>query len=683
MQNTNQTLRYLSLASLITIGLVGCGSGGSSTPQSPPPPAPNPTARQVPLLGEYISRATFANPHAHIPAQCFIETGGGTQNACLFCHTNGVAALKLGNNNPQAGLNPNIGNLQAEYAFGVFDYPQVVNSSINPWINTLKPEVLHTAVAALGANAADWDMQTYIRQNNWQAAFAKRAALGALTSWDAGVDSPFRLFPGLNPDDLPAKADGFVRTNNPAGSLFQDEQGFMTGWRAVNFMPYGIFTPLAGSVSGIYIRLPKVFMQTANGAFSTATYVENLDRVAANIQNRLTSEQTHYVGAASNIEIVRGQYPLGTEFAHPLHYVDVQADGSNPAISPFPGTRAHRVKEVRWMIKLHEWYPAEFGNALKEESAPVYASRTDGWIENGTGWIIGGFIEDAKGELRPQTPSELTQCVGCHSSNVRQSDVGQNSVFTSGTGNTIDSTWALPRKLNGNAGWGEMNYLGFKANSNASANQTPGTLTMPEPVNRYAQQGEFRFFMDHVVGISLYGDMPATVDAFLAQKISTAQGYSQDWPDLNAAIASKNVVAIGQAQRQRLALIREFTAKGAYLDSAKRILPELFLPTRADALEAARRYREVVVTQRFDFGKDVFDKTPASLQYFRDEANAYTHQNGTPYVVGEMVTDRPINTTVGDFTYGVGIVPTLIDENKPFSAGGTFVPDYVPLLAPD
>ncbi|MGC8697256.1 MAG: hypothetical protein ACP5Q0_02180, partial [Halothiobacillus sp.] len=532
-------------------------------------------------------------------------------------------------------------------------------------------------------NVADWDMQAYIRQNNWQAAFAKRAALGSIKAWDAKVDSPYRLFPGLNPADLPADADGFVRTQQASAGFFKDERGYLTGWRAVNFMPYGIFTPLAGSVSGIYIRLPEPFMQAANGEFSTTTYAENLELVTANIQNRLDASQTHYVGAASNIALVRGQYPLGTEFAHPLHYVDVQADGRNPALSPFPGTRAQRVKEIRWMRKQQPWYPDEFGQTLKEESAPVYASRTDGWIENGTGWIIGGFIEDARGDLRPQTPSELTQCVGCHSGNVRQSDVGQNPVYTSGTGNTIDSTWALPRKLNGAAGWGEMNYLGYRAKATAAANETPGELTLPEPMNRYAQQGEFRFFLDHVVGISLYGDMPASVDAHLAQKIRKAQGYSQDWPNLTALIATGNAAEIAAAQQQRLSLIREFTAKGDYLDAGRRIAAPLFLPTRENALNAARRYREVVTTQRFDFGKDVFAQTPVSYRYFRDKADAYPHQNGLPYAAGDVITDRPINTTVGDFTYGIGIVPTLIEAEKPFSAGGTFVSDYVPLLAPE
>jgi hypothetical protein len=40
----------------------------------------------APLRGQTFDRAQFPNPHAHIPAQCYIETSGGTQNACLFCH---------------------------------------------------------------------------------------------------------------------------------------------------------------------------------------------------------------------------------------------------------------------------------------------------------------------------------------------------------------------------------------------------------------------------------------------------------------------------------------------------------------------------------------------------------------------------------------------------------------------
>lgn len=631
------------------------------------PPVPRP----APLRGAFISRATFPNPHAHIPAQCYTETSFGTQNACATCHTDGVAKLDLGNNNPQAGLNPNIGNLQAEYAFGVFDYPQVPTASINRWTNTIRPEELNQIVANLGEKPQTWDMQSYIRQDNWQAAYDQRPKAGG-NGWDSGVDAPFRLLPALSPADLPAQSsDGFVRSTEKGRALFADARGWNTGWRAINFMPYGIFTPMTGSVSGVYIRLAEPFMQNAAGQFDLATYQANLELVTGNIQDRLNG-QTHYTGRASNVKIVRGQYPLGTELAHPLHYVDVEADGTNPAVSRFPGTRSERVKEIRWMYKQHEWHPGEFGLALKEESAPVYASRTQGWIENGAGWLIGGWIEDKGGELRPQTPSELTQCVACHSGNVRQSDIGQYAVFTSGTGNTIDSTWALPRKFQGAQGWREMDYLGYRA---AHGTQAQASLTTPEPINRLANVGEFRHFLDHVVGASLYGNMPSSMDEFLNRTITARRGYSADWPSLSEVIARADPHGIKAAQELRQRLMREFTARGEYLTEAGTIRPELFVPAQSYALEAARRYRGVVVSQRYDFGKDVFPETPFTFHYFRTPETAYPHLDGTPYRLGELITDRPINEAPAEFTYGIGTVPTLIGEE-----GNNFVPDYVPLL---
>ena len=398
------------LLAVLSLGLLTLGAAPA---QAAPAETDGATFRPAPLRGSFISRGTFPNPHAHIPAQCYVETSFGTQNACATCHTDGVAKLGLGNNNPQAGLNPNIGNLQAEYAFGVFDYPQVPTASVNRWTNTIQPEELSQIVAGLGEQPQTWDMQSYLRQNNWQAAYDQRPTAGG-NGWDSGVNSPFRLLPALSPADLPAQPeDGFVRSGEKGRALFADARGWNTGWRAINFMPYGIFTPMTGSVSGVYIRLAEPFMQDEAGQFDLATYQANLELVTDNIQDRLKG-QTHYVGRASSVKIVRGQYPLGTELAHPLHYVDVAADGTNPAVSRFPGTRSERVKEIRWMYKQHEWHPDEFGLALKEESAPVYASRTQGWIENGTGWLLGGWIEDKGGELRPQTPSELTQCAGCH-----------------------------------------------------------------------------------------------------------------------------------------------------------------------------------------------------------------------------------------------------------------------------
>jgi len=599
----------------------------------------------MPLRGQTLDRARFPNPHAHIPAQCYVETSQGTQNACLFCHTDGVWQRRLGNNNPQAGANPNVGNLQAEYAFGSFNLPFTPNASINPWRNTLKPEALRAEVQRLGHDPQRWDMAAWIREDNWRAAYAKRPKKSQ--EWDSGVDHPFRLFPSLNPADLPAQDDGFVRST--VRGLWRDDRGWNTGWRAINFMPYGIFTPMAGSVSGIYLRLPVAFMQDRRGRFDLATYAANLDLLARNIQDRLRPDDPpRYLGQASNVERVRGQYPLGTEFAHPLHYVDVAKDG----------VRAARVKEIRWMIKRQPWAVDEFNLGLKEESAPVVAHPGQGWIENGTGWLLAGWIEDAKGTLRPQTPSELVQCVGCHSGNIRQSEQGRYPTFTSGTGNTVDSTWSLPRQFAGELGWREMDYLGYRAAS--------GTLSTPEPKNRGHQRGEFAFFLDHVVGASLYGDMPVAMEVVFRRDIP-------GWPALEPPIARGDVEGLIAAQQRRQQLMRAFTIRGGHRARNGSLLPSLFIPPAADALEAARRYRMVVATQTYDFGKDVFAATPFSLRYFRREKDGYAHQDGRPYAVGEVITDRPVNANPGDFTYGIGIVPTLIGDDNG-------VPDYLPLL---
>jgi hypothetical protein len=598
----------------------------------------------VPLRGQTFDRAQFPNPHAHIPAQCHIEASGGTQNACLFCHTDGVWRRKLGNNNPQAGANPNVGNLQAEYAFGSFNLPFTPNASINPWRNTLKPEELRAELQGLGIDPQRWDMAAWIREDNWRAAYAQRPK--KTQDWDTGVDHPFRLFPALNPADLPAHADGFVRSQH--AGLWRDEGGWNTGWRAINFMPYGIFTPHAGSVSGIYLRLPLVFMKNAQGRFDRATYAANLDLLARHIQDRLRPDDPpHYLGKAKHVERVRGQYPLGTEFAHPLHYVEVRRDGA----------RATRVKEIRWMIKQQPWAADEFNLGLKDESAPVVAHPAQGWIENGTGWLLAGWIEDAKGSLRTQTPSELVQCVGCHSGNIRQSEQGRYPTFTSGTGNTIDSTWSFSRKFSGEAGWREMDYLGYRAATK--------TLTTPEPRNRGHGKGEFAFFLDHVVGASLYGDMPKSLERFFASEIPA-------WPALESLVSQGEVAGLIAAQKMRQQLMRAFTARGSHLDGQGRIRVELLVPPVDDALEAARRYRQVVATQSYDFGKDVFPATPFTLRYFRRGKDGFTHQDGRPYAVGEVITDRPVNERPGDFTYGIGTTPTLIEERG--------VSDFLPLL---
>jgi hypothetical protein len=96
--------------------LAGCGDSPLSAAKAEAAPA---AVSGFPK-GDYRSPLTFSNPYAHIPAQCYIETSRGAQNACLFCHTNGPYQAGLGNNFPQAGAEPRLGNLQLEYSFTPF-----------------------------------------------------------------------------------------------------------------------------------------------------------------------------------------------------------------------------------------------------------------------------------------------------------------------------------------------------------------------------------------------------------------------------------------------------------------------------------------------------------------------------------------------------------------------------------
>jgi hypothetical protein len=256
MNRPRQGLNGVLAAVMLVVVLAGCSDSQSRADE----PAVNTgtPSNAVPSFpkGDFRSPLTFSNPYAHIPAQCHIETSRGTQNACLFCHTNGVYRRGLGNNFPQAGAEPRLGNLQLDYSFTPISL-FTASPSRNPWENTLTPEKLREAVAALGVDPQTWDMEAYLREDNWRAAFRQRP--GDPRDWDGGGgDAPFRLFPGLDPADLPADADGFVRSGTPRNGLFQDGDGrWITGWRAVNFMPYGIFTPMTGSVSGIYLRCPN------------------------------------------------------------------------------------------------------------------------------------------------------------------------------------------------------------------------------------------------------------------------------------------------------------------------------------------------------------------------------------------------------------------------------------------
>ncbi|MCK7480140.1 MAG: hypothetical protein M0C28_24845 [Candidatus Moduliflexus flocculans] len=102
MNRRRQALNGIVAALMLGVALAGCSDSQGQVDKPMASAANLPGAVPSFPKGDFRSPLTFSNPYAHIPAQCHIETSRGTQNACLFCHTNGVYRLGLGNNFPQA-----------------------------------------------------------------------------------------------------------------------------------------------------------------------------------------------------------------------------------------------------------------------------------------------------------------------------------------------------------------------------------------------------------------------------------------------------------------------------------------------------------------------------------------------------------------------------------------------------
>ena len=90
-----------------------------------------------------------------------------------------------------------------------------------------------------------------------------------------------------------------------------------------------------------------------------------------------------------------------------------------------------------------------YGNEHQEKedgNLPRQVFLGDLGLDNGFGWLVSGFIEDANGDLRPQTREETFFCKGCHAT----------------AGASLDQTWAFPRKITGAEGWGYIDYRGMR-----------------------------------------------------------------------------------------------------------------------------------------------------------------------------------------------------------------------------
>lgn len=623
-----------------------------------------------------VAGATYKpsnNNYPAIPPQCWIETGYGTQNACKYCHTDYLTSIKHGNAYP-------IAEDQITYSFPNVNLNRIL------WQNIIYPQNIDARLEAEGIPIPSIEDVDYVRYDNWTVAFEKARGNGSMDWLNSNSKhKDFILFPALDPNHLFP-----FDVTNPTGNSthgFIDNEGFVkneknefTGWRAINFFPYAVFTPLTGSVSGIYIRLPEIFMKS-DGVFSVDIYKQNLDLLEKNIKNQLV-EKEYYVGDARSIQIKKGFYPLGSEFAHPLHYVDLLADGqmgesidgvinTGKKDYEFPGTRSKRVKEIRYMYKWKEISLEDI--ALEEDEAIGEINRFDegndfehffghegqGWIDNGAGWIIAAFIENRKGELRPQTTEELVQCIGCHS----------------GVGNTIDAVWSFQRKLPGMEGWAEMNYGLYSS-------QRPDETKLQDFVYQRSIMGELGYFFYSVVGADLYGIMPSEIRLELtgfAKKHNLAKKLQLKYT-VEEILNDEILKGMAKAERkprlfERQKLMRHYSKEKAYLaynnqDDKCYIKGNIFYPSLETMKANILGYRMIVLDQSFNLGKDAFGTEAGHVPFTFRSDGTVMNENNRIIPVGEVIYSRQYNSM------GVGITPTGIIEGDAYDQKGNSVETF-------
>ncbi|WP_068087172.1 hypothetical protein [Polycladidibacter stylochi] len=377
------------------------------------------------------------NNEAPVPPMCYTRIEG-KYNPCYVCHQDNADPTR-----------PNFmqdGSLQQAYEFSE-------QGLTNHYLNLFVDRSL--AVAQIG----DQEILDYINKDNYQALAANLKK----NEWQGWI-------PDLQNYALAAEAfdkNGFAKDGS--------------NWVAFNYKPQpSTFWPTNGSTDDVLIRLPKEFRQTVDGNPSRDVYMANLalteiafqdlqsvslptvdeQKIGQDIDGdgKLTKTQSiirrdSYLGAASDIAVVRMSYPKGTEFLHSVRYVGIEGEEI---------TVPKRMKELRYMVKTTRLSTSQiasrYGNELQEkvdENLPRYIDLGDKGFDSGQGWTLLGFIEDANGELRPQTNEENFFCRGCHAS----------------VGGNIDQTWAFPRKVRGAAGWGYINLHGMKDAKNLGADE--------------------------------------------------------------------------------------------------------------------------------------------------------------------------------------------------------------------
>jgi Tol biopolymer transport system component len=550
----------VSILLLTTLAACGGGGGGSSSATSPTDDA------SYSYVTTDLRSTTITNTAAYIVPQCYTVTqpqaGGTAYNPCFTCHT--------------ASIPPNYiddMDLQLEYSF-----PAALLT--NPWTNLF---VDRSAEVAAISDAA---ILEYIRTDNYlnsdgEIILAKKLNNLAL-DWDFDEDGVW---------------DGYI----PDCRFNFDDEGFdrhgddYTGWRAFAYASFpSTFWPTNGSVNDVLIRLADSFHNDTSGAFDLDVYKINLAIVEAMVSRRdvllyATVDETRYavdlnkdgrlatadtvvydwaptegremsyVGQAKTqldageLHIAAGLFPEGSEFLHTVRYVDLDDTSDATKLAP-------RIKELRYAIKrtwqtYSELLQAALDEVKENDDFPDRTRQLIGNVEQGMnndqGWLYQGFIEDANGDLRPQTYEETAFCIGCHS----------------GIGATVDGIFSFPRKLAADRterqGWYHWTQINRQ-----------GTVEPKIEIDGAGVQYEYSFYLMY-------------------------NGAGDEFRN-NTEVMDNFFIAEGEVDSDKLQELHDDVSL-------------LLYPSRERALEMAKAYKVIVEEQSYIHGRDATVTAPANV----------------------------------------------------------------------
>lgn len=495
----------------------------------------------------------------YITSMCYTKTKdeitGDISNPCYSCHTKG--------NTPNY-FNDTV--LQKEYSFPL----EVLK---NPFSNLFKDR------SQIAASISDDEILAYVSVSNY---FDQNGMIRLKESL------PYD-WKGYRPDCYyHFDKEGFDKASS----------GEYTGWRAFRYYPFlGTFWPTNGSTDDVLIRLDKPFRQNTQGEFDKEVYSLNLAITEALVKQKdididaideqkygvdlngnglldsaikISKEIKSYVGEAKSalnderVHLAKGLFPEGTEFLHSVRYIDWNENKNSIQISA-------RMKELRYAKKTKWLNYAQIERVASSELWEAQANGTaqgvmatfrgnyEEGLRNDLGWVYQGFIEDKKGDLRPQTHEETIGCMGCHAH----------------LGATTDSIFSFSRKFEGldkdkkMYGWNHWKQKDFSG--------------IPEPKVTYIDHGEKYEY------------------SFYLQNNHSGNEFRD-----NSEVKKKFFNSDG-------------SLKTMMIEALHQDITTLILPSKRRALDLNKGYKAMVEEQSYIYGRDANVKSMQNVYQKVDE----------------------------------------------------------------